>query len=92
MWRQNNYFVQIVAVSTDVIAPATETAIFFAYSQAAFLRSSTRAEPTLDTSSATSTTEAPLLYKMGRAIGALTLAAIVIVVILSRRRRRHEPS
>jgi len=88
LWRQDNYFVEIVAMSTDAIAPATETAIFFAYSQAAFLRSTTGAEPTLDTSSAASTTETSIAYQLGRAIGTVALAGIVIVAILNRRRRR----
>ena len=92
IWRQDKYFVQVF-VATKAASPTETDAKTLAASQAAFLRSSLGAEPSISGArGANDPDESGAAYRVGRVMGALLIPGIVTLVLVGRQRRRAEQS
>jgi hypothetical protein len=89
LWRQSNYFVEVLVVS-DLEAASTTNVKLLADSEAAFLRPSTGAGPTQYVPARSESTESSAAYQAGRVIGILSLVGVVVYLIVHRQRRREE--
>lgn len=88
IWRQHTFFVEVfIAGVTGDSSEADTNAL--ATTQAAFLRSTMGAAPTLDTSQSAAGSES-VAYQLGRVLGILCFFGIIAYMIWSASRRKAE--